>query len=570
MNEQRLSFNRRRFLECFSAGGLALMPGALMAVAQDSPRITLEMLQAAEKIAGVSFTNEERQAILARLNSDAGPLPGFDALRRVDLGSMQPAFVFNPVLPGKTIPNERRPLRRQAVEISTPKTEDELAFLPVTHLSKLIETRRVTSTELTKLYLSRLKRYNSKLLCVVNLTEDLALRQAHEADEEIAAGNYRGPLHGIPWGLKDLFAVRGTNTTWGMTPYRNRVIEMDSTVYTRLTEAGAVLVAKLSTGALAVTARWFGGLTRNPWNTDQDASGSSAGPGSATAAGLVAFSIGSDTGGSIIQPSSRNGVTGIRPTFGRVSRHGGMVLAWTQDTVGPLCRSAEDCALVLHAIQGPDGKDNSVIDVPFNWDTSMDVTRLRVGYLRAAFEGEINSDPANSEAAEFERATRTNNQEALRIIRSLGVNLVPFDLPDVPIPAIDFIRYAETAAFFDDVTRSGILAEAEQGPERTTRPIEIRSAYFTPAVEFIQANRFRTYVMQQMDKAMADLDLFIGSNQLLTNRTGHPVVSVPSGFYRGLPTALHFTGKIFGDSEILLLAHQFQAATRHHLNYPPI
>ena len=570
MNELRLCFNRRRFLECFSAGGLALMPGALMAVAQDLPRITLEMLQAAEKIAGVSFTNDERQAILGRLNSDTGPLPGFDALRRVDLGSMQPAFVFNPVLPGKTIPNERRPLRRQAAEISTPKTEDELAFLPVTHLSKLIETRRVTSTELTKLYLSRLKRYDPKLLCVVNLTEDLALRQAHQADEEIAAGNYRGPLHGVPWGLKDLFAVRGTKTTWGMTPYRDRVIDMDSTVYTRLTEAGAVLVAKLSTGALAVTARWFGGLTRNPWNTDQDASGSSAGPGSATAAGLVGFSIGSDTGGSIIQPSSRNGVTGIRPTFGRVSRYGGMVLAWTQDTVGPLCRSAEDCALVLHAIQGPDGKDNSVIDVPFNWDASMDVTRLRVGYLRAAFEGEITSDPANPEAAEFESATRTNNQEALRIIRSFGVNLVPFDLPDVPIPAIDFIRYAETAAFFDDVARSGILAAAEQGPEKTTRPIEIRSAYFTPAVEFIQANRFRTYVMQQMDKAMADLDLFIGSNQLLTNRTGHPVVSMPSGFHRGSPTALHFTGKVFGDSEILLLANRFQAATRHHLSHPPI
>ena len=200
----------------------------------------------------------------------------------------------------------------------------------------------------------------------------------------------------------------------------------------------------------------------------------------------------------------------------------------------------------------------------------MDATRLQVGYLRAAFEGEITSDPANPEAAEFERATRRNNQEVLRIIRSLGVNLVPFDLPDVPIPAIDFIRYAETAAFFDDVTRRGILAESEQGPERTTRPIEIRSAYFTPAVEFIQANRFRTYVMQQMDKAMADLDLFIGSNQLLTNRTGHPVVSMPSGFHRGRPTALHFTGKIPGDSEILLLAHRFQAATRHHLSHPAI
>ena len=570
MNEQRLEFNRRRFLECFSAGSLALLPGALMAVAQDSPRITLAMLQGAEKIAGISFSDEERQSILARLNSDAGPLPGFDALRRADLGSLQPAFVFSPVLPGKTIPNERRPLKLEPAGVPAPKTDEDLAFLPVTHLAKLIETRRITSTDLTKLYLSRLKRYDSKLFCVVNLTEDLALRQARLADEEIAAGKYRGPLHGIPWGLKDLFAVKGTKTTWGMTPYRNRVIDQDSTVYTRLTEAGAVLVAKLSTGAIAVTARWFGGLTRNPWNIDQDASGSSAGPGSATAAGLIGFSIGSDTGGSIIQPSSRNGVTGIRPTFGRVSRHGGMVLAWTQDTVGPLCRSAEDCALVLHAIQGPDGRDNSVIDVPFNWDASLDVSQLRVGYLRAAFEGAIPNDPANPDPAEFERATRANNQEALGVIRSLGVKLVPFDLPDVPIPAIDFIRYAETAAFFDDVTRTGDLTAVERGPEKSTRPIEIRSAYFTPAVEFIQANRFRSFVMQQMDEAMADLDLFIGSNQLLTNRTGHPVVSMPSGFHRGSPTALHFTGKIFGDSEILLLAHRFQSATRHHLNQPPI
>jgi Asp-tRNA(Asn)/Glu-tRNA(Gln) amidotransferase A subunit family amidase len=569
MNESQLELNRRRFLECFASGGFALMPGALMAVAQDSPRVTLEMLEAAQTIAGLSFTRQEQQQILARLNSPAGPLPGFAALRRADLGNTQPAFVFNPLLPGKTIATERRPLRRQPVEVAMPPTEEELAFLPVAHLSKLIETRRITPTELTKLYLARLKRYDPKLLCVVNLTEDLALRQARRADEEIAAGMYRGPLHGIPWGLKDLFAVRGTKTTWGMSPYRDRIIDEDSTVYTRLTDAGAILIAKLSTGALAVTAQWFGGLTRNPWNTEQDASGSSAGPGAATAAGLVGFSIGSDTGGSIISPASRNGVAGIRPTFGRVSRYGGMVLAWTQDTVGPICRSAEDCALVLDAIHGPDGKDNSMIDAAFNWDALADVKRLRVGYLRSAFEGTI-PENRDANAAAFERATRANNQEAVRAIRAMGVQVTPFDLPDVPIAAIDFIRYAETAAFFDDVTRSGVLTQVEEGPERSTRPIEIRSAYFTPAVEFIQANRFRTQVMERMDEAMADLDLFIGSQQLLTNRTGHPVVSVPSGFHNGSPTALHFTGKIFGDSEILLLAHAFQAATRHHLRRPPI
>jgi Asp-tRNA(Asn)/Glu-tRNA(Gln) amidotransferase A subunit family amidase len=570
MNEQRLAVNRRRFLECFSAAGLGLMPGALMAVAQDATQITLEMLEAAQRIAGLTFTRDQQDKILARLNARAGPLAGFDALRVADLGSTQPAIVFNPVLPGKTLPTERRPQRRKPPEVSMPATEQELAFLPVTHLARLVETRQITPTELTKLYLSRLKRYDPRLLCVVSLTEDLALRQARQADEEIAAGRYRGPLHGIPWGLKDLFAVRGTTTTWGMTPYRDRVIDLDSSVYSRLTDAGAILVAKLSTGALAVTARWFGGLTRNPWNTDQDAAGSSAGPGSATAAGLVGFSIGTDTGGSIIGPSTRNGITGLRPTFGRVSRHGAMVLAWTQDTVGPMCRSAEDCALVFNAIYGPDGKDNSIIDVPFNWDAVADVTRLRVGYLRAAFDGPIVENPNNPDAALLEKATRANNQEALDVIRSLGVSLVPFDLPDVPIPAIDFIRYAETAAFFDDVTRSGLLTQVEEGPEMSARPIEIRSAYFTPAVAFIQANRFRTRVMEQVDKAFGDLDLFIGSRQALTNRTGHPVVSMPSGFYRGSPTALHFTGKLFGDSEILLLAHAFQAATDHHLKHPPL
>ena len=575
MNDERLILDRRRFVECFGAGGLgllpeglALMPGALAAVAQDAPRVTLEMLEAAERIAGVSFARGEQERILARLNGPGGPFPGFDVLEAADLGSSQPAIVFNPVLPGMELPGERRPLVRQPLEVSTPGSDEELAFLPLTHLSRLVETRQVSSTELTELYLERLRRHDPRLLCVVSLTEELALAQARRADEEIGAGRYRGPLHGIPWGLKDLFAVRGTRTTWGMTPYRDRVIDEDATVYTRLTEAGAVLVAKLSTGALAVTARWYGGLTRNPWNTEQDAAGSSAGPGSATAAGLVGFSIGSDTGGSIINPSTRNGVTGLRPTFGRVSRHGGMVLAWTQDTVGPLGRSAEDCALVFDAIHGPDGRDNTLLDVPFNWDATAGVSGLRVGYLRDAFEGEIPDDPNDPAAAALARATRANNLAALEVIRSLGVETVPFDLPEVPIAAIDFIRYAETAAFFDDVTRSGLLTEVEEGPERSTRPTEIRSAYFTPAVAFIQANRFRMRVMEQVGEAMAGVDLFLGSRQALTNRTGHPVLSIPSGFHEGSPTALHLTGKLFGEEDLLRLAHAFQAVTDHHLRHP--
>jgi Asp-tRNA(Asn)/Glu-tRNA(Gln) amidotransferase A subunit family amidase len=427
----------------------------------------------------------------------------------------------------------------------------------------LVETRQVKPSELTELYLSRLAKYDSILHCVVSLTPELARAQAREADDEIAAGRYRGPLHGIPFGLKDLFAVRGTTTTWGASPWKDRVIDADATVYTKLRAAGAILVAKLSTGALAVTARWFGGLTRNPWNTTQDASGSSAGPGAATAAGLVGFSIGSDTGGSINSPSERNGLAGLRPTFGRVSRYGGMTLAWTQDTVGPMCRSAEDCALVFDAIYGPDGKDNSVLDVPFGWDATADVRKLRVGYLRSAFAAR----PAETAA---QVATRRNNEEALNVIRGMGVPVVPFDLPQVEMAAIDFIRWAETAAAFDDPTRSGTLRDIETGPEQSTRPADIRAGRFITAVDYIQANRYRMRLMEQMDAAMSDLDLFVGANGLLTNRLGYPILSVPSGFFEESPTGLHMTGKLFGEPELLLLAHAFQSRTDHHLKHPAL
>jgi len=557
MNEDQVAFNRRRFFECLTALGLGstLMPDALTIAAQDSAIVTVQMIEAAQKIAGVSFTREEQESIVTRLNAPRGYMAGFEFLRTAGLGnSTQPAIVFNPVPPGKSLPVGPRFLKRRVPVVSRPSTDEALAFLPVTHLARLVETRQVTPSELTELYLSRLTRYDPMLHCVVSLTPELARAQAKQADAEIAAGKYRGPLHGIPFGLKDLFAVRGTRTTWGATPYQDQVIDTDATVYTRLIEAGAILVAKLSTGALALSAQWFGGVTRNPWNIQQDASGSSAGPGSATAAGLVGFSIGSDTGGSIIQPSTRNGLSGMRPTFGRVSRYGAMTLAWTQDTVGPMCRSAEDCALVFNAIYGPDGKDNSVLDVPFGWDATADVAKLRVGYVRAAFEG----------------AAGRNHEDALSVIRSLGVQVVPFDLPDVAIEAIDFIRYAEMAAAFDDLTRSGRLREVERGPEQSARPAEIRPARFIPAVEYIQANRYRMRVMEQVDEAMSGLDLFIGANLLLTNRTGHPVVSLPSGFFEGSPTGLPLTGKLFGEPELLLLAHAFQSRTDHHLKHPPL
>ena len=503
----------------------------------------------------MAFTRVTIACYSSRVKETPAILCAASIISTVTVSASCAAIVFNPVPPGKALPAGPRFLNRREPVASRPATDEALAFLPVTHLAKLVQTRQVTSAELTELYLSRLTKYDPILHCVVSLTADLARAQAKQADAEIAAGAYRGPLHGIPFGLKDLFAVRGTKTTWGASPYKDQVIDTDATVYTRLRQAGSVLVAKLSSGALALTAQWFGGVTRNPWNTQQDASGSSAGPGSATAAGLVAFSVGTDTGGSVIQPSARNGLTGMRPTFGRVSRYGAMALAWTQDTVGPMCRSAEDCAIVFNAIYGPDGKDNSVLDVPFGWDATADVRALRVGYLRSAFG---------------DASARQNGEESLRVIRSLGVEVVPFELPDVAIEAIDFIRYAETAAAFDDLTRSGRLRDVEHGPEQSPRPAEIRPARFIPAVEYIQANRYRMRVMEQMDAAMFGIDLFIGANLLLTNRTGHPVISLPNGFVGGSPTSLQMTGKLFGEPELLLLAHAIQSKTDHHEKHPQL
>jgi Asp-tRNA(Asn)/Glu-tRNA(Gln) amidotransferase A subunit family amidase len=449
-----------------------------------------------------------------------------------------------------------------------PATDAELAFLPLTHLARLVETRQVTPSELTELYLARLKQYNPILHCVVSFTEELARRQARQADEEIAAGTYRGPLHGIPWGAKDLLAVRGTTTTWGASPYKGRTIDTDATVYSRLTDAGAILIAKLSMGALASGDRWFGGRTRNPWNTEQGSSGSSAGPGSATAAGLVGFAIGTETRGSIMSPSTRNGVTGLRPTFGRVSRYGAMALSWSMDKIGPMCRGAEDCALVFDAIHGPDGRDNSILDVPFNWDATADVTRLRVGYLRSAFEDDIEDNPEAPQRVASQRQNLANDRAALDAIRGLGVQVAPFDLPDLPTQAVGFILGTEAAAAFDTPTLNAQLDGMRVAPEESRWPDSFRMSRFVPAVEYLQAQRVRMRMIEEVHAALGDLDLFLGSRLGLTNLTGHPEMSLPNGFFQGSPTSLRLTGKLFGEAEILLLAHAYQAATDHHLRHP--
>ena len=573
MNEQKLAMNRRRFIAGLSAAGVGstLMPGALAAVAQDADEITVEMLDAAQRIAGLHFTPDELQAILGRITGAGDNVSAYDTLRAANLGnSVQPAIVFNPVPPGMTLPTDHHPMRRQEIAVSMPATDAELALLPLTHLAKLVETRQVKPSELTELYLARLERHNATLHCVVSFTKELARRQARLADEEIAAGTYRGPLHGIPWGAKDLLAVRGTRTTWGASPYRNQTIDADATVYSRLRDAGAVLIAKLSMGALASGDRWFGGRTRNPWNPEQGSSGSSAGPGSATAAGLVGFAIGTETRGSIMSPATRNGVTGLRPTFGRVSRYGAMALSWSMDKIGPMCRAAEDCALVFAAIQGPDGRDNTVLDVPFNWDASADVTRLRVGYLRSAFEDEVEDDPEAPQRVASRRQSLANNRAALEVVRGLGVQVAPFDLPDLPTQAVGFILGTEAAAAFDVPTLNAQLDSMRAAPEQSRWPDSFRTSRFVPAVEYLQAQRVRMRMIEEVHEAFGEFDLFIGSNLALTNLTGHPELSLPNGFFRGAPTSVRFTGKLFGEAEILLLAHAYQAATDHHLQHPTL
>ena len=570
---ERLAWNRRRFVAGLSGLGLGstLLPGALTACAGDADTVSVSMLRTAQQLAGLELSDEELSTVAERLNGERDLRDAYRGIREPEIHNhLPPSFVFHPLPPGKPMPERTGGMHVSAPEVSRPASDTDLAFLPVTHLARLVESREVTSTELTELYLARLKEFDPVLMCVVNLTEDLAREQAARADEEIAAGNYRGPLHGIPWGAKDLLAVKGTKTTWGATPYRERVIDQDATVYTKLTEAGAVLVAKLTMGALAQGDRWFGGRTRNPWNTEQGSSGSSAGPGSATSAGLVGFSIGTETRGSIISPSTRNGITGHRPTFGRVSRAGAMALSWTMDKIGPMCRSAEDCALVFEAIRGADGLDRAVHDPPFAWDASADPTALRVGYDRAAAEDEIEDDPENPERAALQRTSQANTRAAIEVLRGIGVTITPFELPELGWNDLSFVLTTESAAAHDALTRSGADLAMKAPPEESSWPDSFRLHRFVPAVEYIQAMRVRTRIMQEFDEAFGDLDLFIGSSLGLTNLTGHPEVCMPNGYHEGSPTSLRMTGKLYGDTEILTLAHAYQQATDFHLRKPPV
>jgi len=573
--DERTAVNRRRFLGYFAAAGLGgtLLPGALLAVAQEASEIKPDMVAAAAKIAGVLLTPEAEKSIAEGLNRRGGLLQNFQALRDMNLGNDTPsALVFNPVLPGTKLPAGESSLKTSKVKVTKPRADEDLAFLPVTQLAALLKKREIKSVDLTRTCLERLKKYDPVLHCVVTLTEDLALEQAARADKEIALGQYRGPLHGIPWGAKDLLAVKGYKTTFGASPYKDQTIDRNATVYERLTEAGAVLVAKLTLGALAMGDRWFGGQTKSPWdpaNPDQGSSGSSAGPAAAVVAGLVPFAIGSETRGSIISPSSRCGATGLRPSFGRVSRYGAMALSWTMDKIGPLGRTAEDCAVVLHAIQGPDGRDNSVVDVPFAWNTGRDVRKLRVGYLKSDVDNAVPDDPKNPDRVRRMREAQAFDKASLEVIRSLGVKPVPVELPKMGSGPMDFLLTTEAAAAFDDLVRSDRLDLMSADPERSAWVGSFRQHEFVPAVQYIQANRARYRLMEAYHEFFKDLDVLIGSALGPANLTGHPEVAFPHGFdSKGQPAVLRLTGRLFGEADILLLAHAFQQKTDFHLRRP--
>jgi Asp-tRNA(Asn)/Glu-tRNA(Gln) amidotransferase A subunit family amidase len=599
-NTEKKRASRRRFLATIPAvaGGLAA-PALAQQPAQDPPlRLSKDTLDCGEKIFAVDFTDAEEEAALRPVNRN---LESFEQLRKVDIPlDTEPAVTFRPYLPGRKPKPGATP--GAPIKVASPvpprhSSIEDLAFQPVTALAPLLRRRDITSTELTRMYLARLKKYGTKLNNVVTLTEDLALAQAAQADKEIRAGRYKGPLHGIPWGAKDLFATKGIPTTWGAGPFQKQIIDHDATVVERLRDAGAVLVAKLTLGALAQGDRWFGGQTKNPWTPDHPnrggSSGSSAGPGSATAAGLVGFSLGTETRGSIISPSAVNGVVGLRPTYGRVSRYGAMALSWTMDKIGPMCRSVEDCALVFNVIYGPDGRDDTVVDAPFVWNPDVPLQKLRIAFIKQEFEappvegrgaeppggrgaatgrgGSGASGPTPEEQRALREAQLKVLHDALEVYRQAGATLHPIELPATSLAnTIGFILSTEAAAAFDDLTRSSSIND----PSLNTWPNTFRTHRFVPAVEYIRAQRARTLLIREMDKLMTQYDAFLSptfsASLGLTNLTGHPALAFRAGFVNDAPVELMLTGRLYDEATLLRVGLAYERATKWHTVTPKL
>jgi Asp-tRNA(Asn)/Glu-tRNA(Gln) amidotransferase A subunit family amidase len=627
-----MSLDRRSFLNSCGRLGFAstLLPGVLftMAAQAEDKKITAAMIDDAAIIAGVPIAEDQKAAMLSLLNADR---KSFDELRALNLpNSVPPSFVFDPMPPGQfpTPPPPGTDLRKPlhispAPAIASkilPKDLNDLAFCTIRELGDLVRLKKVSSLALTEMYLSRLKKYNGKLNFYVTLTEERALAQAREADKEIAAGKYRSILHGIPWGGKDLLAVKGYPTTWGAGGFEDQTFDHDATVVQRLDAAGAVLIAKLSLGSLARGDRWFRGQTKNPWNPEQGSSGSSAGPGSATSAGCVAFSIGSETTGSISGPSTRCGVTGLRPTYGFVPTTGAMTLSWTLDKLGPITRSVEDCALVMQQIWGRDGHDETVQNAWFQWNANFDWKKLRIGYLKEDFETPwaqptppLAADATAEEKSAYERrkaaepailAAREYDRKydlaALEVFKKMGIELIPVTFPKYPYDAFRGIINTESAAAFDWLTLTGrdkLLSERSG----SSWPNSWRAARFIPAVEYIQAMRVRELVIRDFAKLYDKVDIIVAptsgpSNQVaVTNQTGHPAVIIPNGLRGadapitpsfggpgggggagnqgggpGTPVSLTFLGSLYKDAEVCAFAHAYQQAAGFLNLHPPL
>jgi Asp-tRNA(Asn)/Glu-tRNA(Gln) amidotransferase A subunit family amidase len=616
--------DRRGFLGVCSMVGLGqtLLPGALLVLATQAqaqsspspvgaagrgadatalPAITLEMIDAAAVIVGINVTTEQKHMMIEGLDEQR---KSYGAIRELKMtNSVSPAYVFDPVPGDMVLDTVKKPLKVSvapnlkalagAASEGLAGESDRLAFASVRELAELVKTRKVSSVGLTKMYLARLKKYDPQLHFVITLTEERAMEHAAEADKEIAAGNYRGPLHGIPWGAKDLLAVKGYRTTWGAAGFEQQQFDYDATVVKRLDEAGAVLISKMTMGALAQGDLWFAARTRNPWNKRQGSSGSSAGSASAVAAGCVGFALGTETLGSISSPSTRCGATGLRPTFGFVPRTGAMALSWTMDKIGPICRSVEDCALVLSAIYGPDGHDLSVQNAAFNWDPNFNWKTLRVGYLKSSFDlltlqaGASDAQKKNNERRAYDAKYGTN---ALDALRKMGVKLIPVEMPDFPFGAIVPVLEAEAAAAFDDLTRSG-RDKLLTGQMPFDWPNQFRVARFYSAVDYIQAMRARTLAIAEMAKMFAQVDVIVtpssGSQLQATNLTGHPAVIVPNGIRDddapkgdsdedgaltntggpGTPVSLTFLGALYSDARLAAFAKAYQDATSFHLQH---
>ncbi len=537
---------------------LAFLAGFSIAKVED---ISLGTVREAGRLLGFSFSQAELENMMpsVRMHRQAGEAIS-DA--RLD-NSVTSALEFDPLPRGFELPVQKGDIPWELPEdVFLPENPDELAYYSIPELAALLKNREITSEELTLFFLNRLEEHGETLEGVVTITRDRALQQARKADREIAAGNYRGPLHGIPYGVKDLLAVEGYPTTWGAMPFKDQVIDYTASVVEQLDEAGAVLTAKLTMGALAMGDVWFGGKTRNPWNLEDGSSGSSAGSAAAVSAGLLPFALGTETLGSIVSPSTRCGVTGLRPTYGRVSRDGAMALSWSMDKIGPLARSAEECAMVLEVINGPDGKDRSLVDAGFNYDPDLKVTDLRVGYIAAFFEQEYPGVEADN--------------QVLTDLSNMGVELKEVEWGfQLPVNALRIILYAESAAAFDELTVSGrdsLLVNQAMN----AWPNLFRGARFIPAVDYINANRVRSLLVEEVNELMKDYDVVVtpsyGGNQLLvTNLTGHPAIAAPNGFTEGgSPLSITFLGQLYGEGKVVSLVKAWQEYSGHHAKRPPL